>query len=47
MASHVIEVASGEEMFRANAGSSGNPTTFDGGDGYSGGGGGGRSLGGK
>ena len=47
VASHVIEVASGEEVLRADAGSSGDATTFNGGDGYSGGGGGGRSAGGK
>ena len=47
VASHVIEVESGEDMLRVNAGSSGNGITGDGGDGYSGGGGGGRSAGGK
>ena len=45
MASHVIEVASGEDKLRADAGSSSDGV--NGGDGYSGGGGSGRSAGGK
>ena len=47
MASHVTNVATGEDIIRADAGSSGDQATFNGGDGYSGGGGGGRSAGGE